>query len=299
VVAATRKRAFSPDGRLLAVADYHGRTALLWDVFARRKIESPIGLHSSAVLNVAFSPDGKFLGTGDHGEVSVWDLSGKSKDFAVPKSTSSATFAFHPVEPILAVASRRLSFWDLKTGQLTNLLTTAPTNGAQCPAFSPNRKLIAVGMGEGTVLIGDLETGRTTAALLKHATTVRCVCFSRDSTLLASGGEDHRVILYDLRQRRVIKTIQAHTEEVRALAFTTDDRTIVSTSSDGTIKFWSVANQQLVLTLIHDGGPVTGVSFTSDGRLMATSGSDGTVRLWAAPTFEEIEAEEKAARAAR
>ncbi len=286
--------AFSPDGTLLGVADSHGKTAVLWEVSARRKIESPIGLHSSAVYNIAFSPDGKFLASKDGDANYVWDLSEKTRAHTFPGSTYAERLAFHPTEPILAAPSRTgsLDFWDLRTGQLTNLLATPPTTGARCPGFSPDRRWIAVGMKDGTVLIGDLETGRTTPALLKHAAAATCVCFSHDSTLLASGGEDHRVILYDLRQRRVIKTIQAHTEVVCALAFTTDDRTLVSTSFDGTIKFWSVANQQLTLTLVHDGGPVTGVSFSPDGRLMATSGSDGTVRLWPAPSFAEIEAAE-------
>ena len=204
--------AFSPDGRLLAVADYHGQTAVLWDVTTRRKIESTLGQHSSAVLNVVFSRDGKFLGTGGGDAVNVWDRLENTKAFTFPKSTWSAGLAFHPVEPILAVGSRSLSFWDLRTGQRTNVLTTPPSTGAGCPAFSPNRKTIAVGMDDGTVLIGDLETGRTTPASLKHAGGVWCVRFSHNSNLLASGGQDNHVILYDLRQRRVIRTIQAHTE---------------------------------------------------------------------------------------
>jgi WD40 repeat protein len=284
--------AFSPDGRLLAVADFGGQIAALWDVAKRTKIEPSLGQHSSAVLDVAFSHDGRFAATAGGNGVNVWRLPAKTKAHTLPTSAFEARLSFHPTDPILAVAVASLDFWDASSGQKLKLLATPPTTGVHCAEFSADGGSIAVGMDDGSVLIGDLNTGRIHPALFKHTGPVRSVVFSHDSTILASGGKEGNVILYDVRRRRFIKSVAAHTLEVLGLAFAPDDKTLVSTSYDGTIKLWSVANGQLALTLIHDGGPVTGVDFSADGKLMATSGADGTVRLWRAPSFANIEAAE-------
>jgi WD40 repeat protein len=64
--------AFSPDGKRLAAVGA-GRTAVVWDVAAGKKVLPLLG-HSRAVYSVAFTPDGSRLATasGD-GMVKIWD----------------------------------------------------------------------------------------------------------------------------------------------------------------------------------------------------------------------------------
>jgi WD40 repeat protein len=282
--------AFSPVGRLLAVGDHHARTAVLWDVQSRRRVRN-VGKHSTSVAQVEFSPDGQLLASAGWAEtVQVWNVMEGRMVFAFPTGGGRASLNFHPSAPILAVSSADLRFWDTRTGRPTNLLVNLPGGGVGV-AFSPDGKLISLGMRDGSVSILDLETGKESHSF--HEQSSGALCFSHDGTLLVSTSKDNKIVLYDLSRRRKIKRFEGHTQEIRRLAFAPDDKTLVSTSGDGTAKFWYVANQQLALTLAHDGGQVTSVAFSPEGNLMATSGSDGTVRLWPAPTFEEIEAAEK------
>jgi WD40 repeat protein len=65
--------AFSPDGILLATADFNN-TAQLWDVLSGN-LRATLKGHVQAVYSVAFSPDGKTLATGgDDSKVKLWNI---------------------------------------------------------------------------------------------------------------------------------------------------------------------------------------------------------------------------------
>src|SRR4029453_18556487 len=75
--------AFSPDGRLLAVAvDPNGvkfnrrrqGQVQLWDVKSRRRLGRPIVPGGGAVFSLAFSRDGSLLATGSGGRLDLWDV---------------------------------------------------------------------------------------------------------------------------------------------------------------------------------------------------------------------------------
>jgi WD40 repeat protein len=65
---------FRPDGRVLATADFSGRT-YLWDVATRVLAAILNDPDSQGVEAVAFSPDGKTLATADqNGRTYLWDV---------------------------------------------------------------------------------------------------------------------------------------------------------------------------------------------------------------------------------
>jgi WD40 repeat protein len=76
---------FSPDGRLLAFGDDHGRV-WLYDTRTWRPRGRPLAAHTGAVNTVSFSPDGQTLATtSDDGTTLLWDIpSGRPIGTALP-----------------------------------------------------------------------------------------------------------------------------------------------------------------------------------------------------------------------
>jgi WD40 repeat protein/serine/threonine protein kinase len=289
----TDEVSFSPDGKLLAVADFNDRTAGLWDVTSQRRV-GKVGEHTNACRGAKFSPDGKLVATvGDYDDVQIWSISPIKRIWNFPKVDYSGSIAFHPSKPLLAVGCGDLRFWDLQTGTRINLLPAAPTNDLRSVCFSPDGNRLALGMENGEVSIWDFVTGRRLRWFQEHTNQINALCFSHHGTWLASGGKDNRVALYEVRKGVFTRQLQGHTDWVFGLAFAPDDKTLVSTSWDGTIRFWSLANYQVALMLAPGGEGVNSVAFSPDKNLMATCGSDGTVRLWPAAKFSEITASEK------
>ncbi len=277
---------FSPDGKLLAVADFTHRKAVVWTLRDRNS-NGVVGDFSEPCRGVKFSPDGKLLATFDGGRignVQLWGGSPRTNMFTFRQVAGGGGFSFHPFKPLLALAAGDVRFRDLRNGGSLKLLADAPTNGVRSVVFSPDGKWIAFGSKNGQVSIWDFITGHLSHSFSNHSKAVNLLCFSHDGLWLASGGGDNRVVLYDVRQG-VPWPLEGHNENVFGIAFAPGDKTLVSTSWDGTIRFWSLANHQVALTLTQGGGPVNGVTFSPDGNLMATGGSDGTVRLWPAATF--------------
>ena len=293
----TDEVSFSPDGRLLAVAHFKGRTAVLWDVASQRRIAN-VGEHLGFCRGVKFSPGGKLIATaGNDGNVQISEVSTGKRIRRLPiiADDSKASLAFHPLKAILATARHDLRFFDLQNGKRMDLLAAGPTNEVQSVVFSPDGNRLALGMENGQVSIWDFGTGRLLRRFRQHSASagISALCFSHDGLFLASGGYDDLVVLYDVR-RGMSTRLEGHTDTVFGLAFAPDDKTLVSTSWDGSIRFWSLANYQVALILTPEGGVDNSVAFSPDGNLMATCGSDGTARLWPAAKFDDIDAPKKA-----
>jgi WD40 repeat protein len=141
----------------------------------------------------------------------------------------------------LAVADLHgdLRLLDLKTGRV---LQPPSLDGSPLHlSFSPDGKLLAVGLGERTEL-RDGRSLRVVASLQGSATR---------------GGEGAWV------------------------RFSPDGRLLAVAAFDGYTQLWDVATRRRAGAPLtgHEGGVAT-AEFSPDGRMLATSGLDGTVILW-------------------
>lgn len=201
---------FSPDGRVLAVAD--GPLVRVYDVSDPAKpqlLRTLDTMHSTYVTSAAFSPSGRVLATGGFDKtVVLWDM----RDPANPKRIGKPltghdgpvwALAFRADGRLLATASgdRTVRLWDV-----TRPAEPAPvgeplrghTDAVNSVAFSPGGKLVT-GSYDKTVRIW--ATDGTSIELAGHSGVVEEVAMTPDGRAVSGSGDGTaRVWLLDVRR---------------------------------------------------------------------------------------------------
>lgn len=235
------------------------------------------------LLTLAFSPDGKFLATGDaNGEVHLW-LTVDNTLFKICKGHAGwvHSIAFSPDGKLLCSGSsdRTVKIWDVETGNCLKTLS-AHHQRVRTVAFSPDGQTVASGSSDRTVRLWEIERGTCQQIFSGHTSYVWSVSFSPDGTTLASGSEDRSIKLWDVRTGACLQTLLDHTSWVRTLAFSPDGKILASGGGDRTVKLWDTQTGTAINTLQGHTERLRSVAFSPDGKLLASASGDHTVKLW-------------------
>jgi WD40 repeat protein len=179
------------------------------------------------VLSLAVTRDGTMLAAGTRrpGRVIVWR--------AAPAGASPCDF---PVREELLFAKEpptRDAGWDVKS-----------------VTFSPDAKLLAAGIDDGSIRVWSLaDPGQTPGKLTGAGAPVKSIAFDSDGRYLAAGLANGHVLLWD---RGPLQTPAAaagsaeiqpvlignHSGPVNTVAFAPDGHTILTGADDGKLKRW-------------------------------------------------------------
>ena len=293
--------AFSPDGTRVASvsgAFMNDEPALKGDLVVRdvatgQEIFSHRNV-PSGFRGVAFSPDGRWIATGNASDLVILNAATGKEEFRLPDPGSRDS-------PVLSLAfspdSRRIiagygafnnsqvvghaNLWDLTSRKL---IERVPGNRGTVysVAFSPDGREVALA-SEGLVELWDLKaTPRRVRSIPCHGGIVYAVAFSPDGRYLASGGLDRALRLWDRATGKEIRAFYGHEGFVRGLAFSPDGRWLLSASEDYSLKLWEVASGRSLADFHGHQFFASCVAFSPDGRLVASGGQDHAVKLWSA-----------------
>jgi eukaryotic-like serine/threonine-protein kinase len=152
-------------------------------------------------------------------------------------------------------------------------------------ALSPDGKLLATGMADGSVILSDVETGRQRSSFGSHPQGIRCLAFSADGKLIVTGNNAGVVRLWQVQEQTELFTIHAHNNEmIFKIAFAPDGQTFATVSSDKTARLWETATGKEIRTFTGHQDWVRTLCFFKDGRTLLTGSNDGTVRRWEVTT---------------
>jgi WD40 repeat protein/nucleoside phosphorylase len=164
----------------------------------------------------------------------------------------------------------------------------APVAPCASVAFSPDGALLAVGYGDGTVVIRDAVSGGAVRVLDGHVSVVRSIAFSPDGRVLASASDDSSVRLWSPDTGQLLRTLEGHASKVRSVAFSPDGRVLASASADRSVRLWSPDTGQLLRTLEGHASKVRSVVFSPDSRVLASASDDHSIRLWSPDTGKPL-----------
>lgn len=168
------------------------KTVKLWEYRMLRQLGS-VDL-GSAVLHVAYSPDGKFLAAGTKDEkICIIDV----ESYQIVKEWQESKTSVHQIVwshsgNLLCLSTQQGTVKIFETGEWTYLHEVeGNTSSVFCLEFDPLGRYLAVGGADAIVSLWSLRDWicvRTFGALMQP---IRSISFSFDGTYIASGSDDN------------------------------------------------------------------------------------------------------------
>jgi WD40 repeat protein len=303
---AVHSLAFSPDSRFLAIGtdsiNNAGTTrwrVRLWDLATGNQHRKFTG-RTGEVWQVAFSPDGSLLATGngtyrEWSGVQLWDLAtgNQHRELTGRYGGCMKVLAFSPDGSLLATGDGEYDsgglaqVWKVSSGRRpgTSIRHTGPVTAL---AFSPDGSLLATGTGyrrnsPGGVQFSDPATGRWHSTLTDCSGSVDALTFSPDGQLLATSIGGDGVQLWEVPSGRAVHTLDG-TWSACSLAFSPGGRFLATADATqgpaGRVQVWDVSSGRQCGELVAHTGKINTVAFSPDGHLLASGDEHGIVRIW-------------------
>ena len=258
---------FSPDGsRLISLAHRRPENAkvvvdlIVWDVKSGKQLHR-IRNRTGSFRCVAFSPEGRFIVSGD---------------------------------------SQGAQVWNTETGRKIRDLTGPPMPVGSI-AFSPDGKTIlgARGPGEGRdygkngeFRIWDAETGRLIRALSQDKPGVNSLAWSPDGKRIATVAAvldektmaaHHDVIVWNAKLSRRIFTLRTRGQGIHRVLFSPDGKRIITAGHDHTLRIWNAEHGHELLVLRGFDRGINSVAVSPNGRRIAGGAWNAQLRIFDAP----------------
>lgn len=257
--------AFSPDGKVLAVAGY--REVLLHRSDGTGLIGRLVGA-SDRIESLAFSPVGKEGGEGGHGGLPLLAAVGGS-----PGRFGEVQF-WNP-ETRALVGAHRIAFDSLY--------------GA---SFSPDGRMLAFGASDNAARIITVPDGKPVLKFDNHSDWVFATAFDKDGKHVITTGRDRAVklVMIEGPSGSFVDDINKHYEGILCMARRPGEEQVVVAGVDAIPRLYRVfrekartMNQEdhnLIREFERQPDRVTAVAFSPDGSRLAVAGVYGETRVY-------------------
>jgi WD40 repeat protein len=303
----TAALAIAPDRKTVAWVDGESedRFIHLTDAVTGKELTKLKG-HKHGILSVAYSPDGKYLASGNNSEpIYLWDVAAGKVVRPIQHQQAGMCLKFAPDGKTLAGAASdgSVHLWDVASGKELAALTGYHgwINGL---AFAPDGQTLALAGADSQILHRwDVATARALDAGAGHQGQVYALAFAPDGKRLASAGgdwhhNDRSIHLWDPATGQEVRQLTGHAGRVYCVQFSPDGKRLVSGGDkEEGFRVWDVAagkelpawkrkTRELDAQSIE--ARVSAVAFSRDGKWLVSAHDQGTVLLWDAATATEV-----------
>ncbi|KAJ0421236.1 hypothetical protein BJY00DRAFT_110197 [Aspergillus carlsbadensis] len=260
--------ALSPTGTTVAWGGLDG-TISLQDTLTNT-ISHELANPCLPVEEMAFSPDGKLLGSIDNDDnFHIWNIMTGERLFAYSDRNISI-IALSPNGRLIGKVSKfnhlAVDLWDTKIRPVDPEEDTSDMN------------LTADKHGPDYVVKHQQKQG--------HTRSVKTIIFSPDGKTVASAASDNCVCIWDPKTSEESRQVR-HEAPVHKIIYSADSKSIISLSGDNTILFlntFSTGSRQLP----HKGQEVIDIAVSPNGQTLASIGCD-IIRLWNLPGAQSLQ----------
>ena len=261
----------------------------LWDAATGKLLKSTDVLNRHAIDSLAMDREGRTVALAGPGDVYFWDV--PSNSMSVFEEHGATAVAFSLDGKFVGTGrggAAETRLWNRATG---DKLFQFEISGALVVAFTPDsQRYIAPSGYRHELEIRDVRQGRLIRKIKTHGIQIVDLSVSPDGKRLAVTGKYPGVGIWDLETGRPIAANgSVHDEAVRHIRFSPDGARVVTAGMDGRVAVWDAATGQLLRQLLPGSHDWAGVAeFSRDGRLVVSSSLDGHNRVWDAATGKEI-----------
>ncbi len=303
--------ALSPDGkRILTGSDDKDtdvqqadrmRTAKLWDA-ETGKLVKLLSSHKYEVTAVAFSPDGKWLFTGDaNGRGTLWNAESLEEVRRLHSHTGKLTAAVFLADGsrlLTASNDKTVAQWDLASGKELQPLILKHPEGVLSLAVVPRTRQALTSCGDRSVRLWDLDKAQVIGTLPVDDDTNAVAVSADGRNALTVNSEERTVRLWDLEARREILAPQANGQvgafldlkRTRGLlwsaAFSPDGDSILTVGGSDA-RLWDMQKGAERMSFSPN-GIVASAGFSPDARRIVTGSWDNSARVWDAESGKGI-----------
>ncbi|OWK40184.1 WD40 repeat domain-containing protein [Fimbriiglobus ruber] len=246
------------------------------------------------LIAAAYSPDGKFLTTGDDaGAVRVWDADTGRELRAESVGAKAVTAVAAGRRVIAGGADGKVTLLPL-SGDDKPVSLAGHKDAVRAVALSPDGSLAASGSADKTIILWDAEAGKLLRTLSGHDGVVTSVVFTPDGKSVVSTADDRGIKVWDVADGRLVRTLDPdEDDDPLAVAIRPDGKQLASVGNRDvppTVKLWDPATGATQRTLPGHLDRPLAAAYRANSQVLATVAADGTLRLWNPTTGKSLQA---------